>query len=161
MTKIQHSQINKLKKNFLVHCARKKILSIVYTDFTKVVRRWPRRRPLPKSPRYRGGRPPAPPTAPALTGLLLGVHLGLEQHPQPRHLLPLELVQLGTDVVADEVQLPAQLPTLPRREGTLVKPPSLEPSASFLMPSWGAPEPPRQDRHLAKADSHDNPHSRP
>lgn len=112
-----------------------------------------------------GRRPPHRAAGPAhratLTGLLLGVHLGLEQHPQPRHLLPLELVQLGTDVVADEVQLPAQLPTLPRREGTLVKPPSLEPSASFLMPSWGAPEPPKQDRHLARADSHDTPHSRP
>lgn len=70
---------------------------------------------LPPSPTPLTG--PCPPAPPLLTGLLLCVHLGLEQHPQPRHLLPLELVQLGADMMTDKVQLPAQLPALARVRG--------------------------------------------
>lgn len=32
-----------------------------------------------------------------------GIHFGLEKHPEPGHLLTLQLIQLGTHVVADEI----------------------------------------------------------
>ena len=100
------------------------------------------RRPAPPAP-------PAPAAPPLLTGLLLCIHLGLEQHPKPRHLLTLELIQLGSHMVADKVQLSAQLPALAREWGDtrqdggweggmlsslVLSLCSLEPSASFLMP---------------------------
>lgn len=40
------------------------------------------------------------------------VQLGLQQHPQPRHFLPLQLVQPRPHVVAHQVQLFAQAPVL-------------------------------------------------
>uniref|UniRef100_A0A0E9S4C6 Uncharacterized protein n=1 Tax=Anguilla anguilla TaxID=7936 RepID=A0A0E9S4C6_ANGAN len=40
------------------------------------------------------------------------VLLGFDERPQPAHLLPLQLVQLGPHVMADKVQLFGQFPLL-------------------------------------------------
>ena len=41
----------------------------------------------------------------SLTILPLDVMFGFDKHPQPVHLLPLQLVQLGPKIVVDKVQL--------------------------------------------------------
>lgn len=46
------------------------------------------------------------------TVALLDVVFGFDEHPQPVHLLPLQLVQLTPKVVVDKVQLFGEFPLL-------------------------------------------------